>query len=103
MSRRLPNPVETANPAPIPVLHSPLRNTPHKTGVVSVALMTALIALFEMTAERSGATKLDGCHDTSLCRGHRRVMLVPISLPIMAEHVRHFPLRPIHGPDAQKC
>jgi hypothetical protein len=30
-------------------------------------------------------------------------MLVPISLPITAEHVRHFPLRAIHGPDAQKC
>jgi hypothetical protein len=29
VSRRLPNPVETANPAPIPVLHSPLGNTPH--------------------------------------------------------------------------
>src|SRR5260370_4622760 len=32
VSRRLPNPVETANPASIPVLHSPLEKTPHKAG-----------------------------------------------------------------------
>jgi hypothetical protein len=32
VSRRLPNPVETADPASIPVLHSPLEKTPHKAG-----------------------------------------------------------------------
>ena len=73
------------------------------TGVISVALMAAPIALFEMTAERCGSTKLDGRHDASLCSGHRRAMLVPIVFPVMAEYVRHFPLRAIHGPNAQKC
>ena len=67
VSRCPPNPVEKAKLAWIPRPNSPLENTPHNTGVVSVALMAAPIALFQMTAERRGSTKLDGCHDASLC------------------------------------
>ena len=74
-----------------------LRAVAIATGVVSVALMAALIALFQMAAERCGSTKLDGCHDASLCCGHRRAMLVSISFSIVAEYVRHLPLRAVHG------
>ena len=46
---------------------SPLEKTPHNAGVISVALMAALIALLEMTTQSSSATDLDGCHNAVLC------------------------------------
>lgn len=40
------------------------------TRVVSVALVAALITLFQMAPERRGSTKLDGSHDAPLRRRH---------------------------------
>ena len=46
--------------------HSPLEKTPHKTGIVSVALMAALITLLQVTAENSSPANLDRCHNAVL-------------------------------------
>ena len=71
-------------------------------GVEAVALVVALIAAFEMTAENGRAAHFDGGHDASLCAGHRRAMLLSIGFAVAAEDIRHFQLRAIHGPAAQK-
>jgi hypothetical protein len=65
--------------------------------------MTALVAAFEVAAERRRAAYLDCGHDAPLFDGHRRAVLVPIGFAVTAEHIRHFQLRAIHGPAAQKC
>jgi hypothetical protein len=64
--------------------------------VEAIAFIFALVAAFQMSSKRSGATHLDGCHDAPLHLGQRRAMIVAVSFPVAAEHVRHFPLRPIH-------
>jgi len=46
--------------------HSPLEKTPHNAGVVSVALMAAVVTLLQMATENSSATDLDCCHDAVL-------------------------------------
>ena len=79
--------------------HSPLENTPHNAGVVSVALMAAVVTLLEMTAEYSGATDLDRGHNTALRYRKRSAMLLTIGCAVAAEHVRHFESRPIHFPE----
>ena len=64
--------------------------------------MAALIAAFEVAAESGRAAHLDGGHDAPLRRRHRRAMLLSIGFSVAAEHVRHFQLRTVHGPGAQK-
>lgn len=103
MSRRPPNPAEKANPASIPGPKSPLANTPHNTRVVSVALMTALVAALEMTAENGGPANLDRMHDAALRDGHRSAVLPTIVVAVAAEYIRHFELWAIHRSAAQKC
>ena len=71
--------------------------------IVRVAFMAALIAALEVAAESGRAAHLDGGHDAPLPARHRRAMLLSISFSVAAEHVRHFQLRTIHGPGAQKC
>jgi hypothetical protein len=46
--------------------HSPLEKTPHNAGVVSVALMAAVVTLLEMAAENGSSANLDRGHDTAL-------------------------------------
>ena len=46
--------------------HSPLEKTPHNAGVISVALMAALITLLQMAAQNSSPADLDRCHDAAL-------------------------------------
>jgi len=65
--------------------------------------MATLVAAFEVAAQRRRAAHLDCCHDAPLRRGHRRAMLLSIGFPVAAEHIRHFQLRAIHEPVAQKC
>jgi hypothetical protein len=67
---------------------------------VANALMTALIALFDLPPESRCPTHFDGGHDAPLRRGHRRAMLVSIGFAVAAEDVRHFQLRAIHSPTA---
>ena len=103
MSRRPPNPAEKANPASIPGPKSPLANTPHNAGVVSVALMTALVAALEMTAENGGPANLDRMHDAALRDGHRSAVLLTIVVAVAPKYIRHFELWAIHRSAAQKC
>ena len=65
--------------------------------------VAALIALLEVAAESRRAAHLDRGHDAPLRRGHRRAMLLSIGFAVAAEDIRHFQLRAIHGPGAQKC
>jgi hypothetical protein len=65
------------------------------TRVEGDALMAALAALLDVTAERSGATGLDRGHGTPLCRGQRRTVPITKSRTEVAEHVRHF--QPLAG------
>jgi hypothetical protein len=74
-----------------------------RAGVVSVALMTALVATLEMTAENGGPADLDRMHHAALRDGHRSAVLLTIVGAVAAEHIRHFELWAIHRPAAQKC
>ena len=75
---------------------------PISTRVVANALVAARITLFDLTAQGRGPAHFDGGHDAPLCNGHRRAMLLSISFSVAAKYIRHFELRAIHGPAAQK-
>jgi hypothetical protein len=80
-----------------------LRTVAISAGAVANALVAALIALLNLPSESGGPAHLDGGHDAPLRRGHRRAMLLSIGFAVTAEDIRHFQLRAIHGPAAQKC
>ena len=79
--------------------NSPLEKTPHKTRVVSVALMAAVVTLLEMTTQNSSAAHLDRGHNTALRYRKRSAMLLTIGCAVAPEYVRHFESRPIHFPE----
>jgi hypothetical protein len=60
------------------------------------ALVTALIALLDMTAECSGEAEFDSGHDATLCRAQRRAMLLAIRVGVVAEHVHPATMKYIH-------
>jgi hypothetical protein len=62
----------------------------HKAAVVTDALVVTLIALLNVTAKRGCSAQLDRLHDAKLSGGQRRSMVLTISLPVAAEHIRHF-------------
>ena len=76
--------------------HSPLEKTPHKTGVISVALMAAVVTLLEMAPENSSPAGLDRGHGAALRRGERSAMLMTIGFAVAAKHIRHLKLWAIH-------
>jgi hypothetical protein len=76
-----------------------LGTVPIPAGVEAVALVAALIAAFEMTAEDCRAAHFDGGHHTPLFRGHRCAMVLSISFAVATEHVRHFQPWAVHGTD----
>ena len=57
---------------------SPLEKTPHKAGVIRVALMAAVVTLLQVTAENSSPADLDRSHDTALRYRHRSAVLQTI-------------------------
>src|SRR5215470_2925643 len=65
--------------------------------IVRGSLVTTAVAAFEMTAQSSGATDLDGGHDASLRSRERPFVLLTIGFAVAAEDVRHFQLRALHG------
>jgi hypothetical protein len=78
--------------------HSPLEKTLHNTGVESWALVAAPIALLQVAPERRRAAALEGAHDAALRRAERSAVRLTIGFAVAAKHLRHFELRPIHGP-----
>ena len=78
---------------------SPLEKTPHKAGVISVALMTAVVTLLQMAAENSSPADLDRGHGAALRRGERSAVFLTIGLAIAAKNIRHFKLGAIHVPE----
>lgn len=61
--------------------------------VVGNALMTTCIALLNMSAERGGATQLDGAHRAPLGTTERVGMGLPVLWAAAAEDVRHLERR----------
>jgi hypothetical protein len=55
-------------------------------GAVGNALVLALIALFQMTAESGGPAQFDGTDDAVLGRGERSRMLFTIGFAITTQH-----------------
>jgi hypothetical protein len=73
-----------------------LGTVPIRAGVIGDALVATGVALFDMPAERSGAARLDGGHHAPMGGGRRHAGLLPISVAVAAEDVRHFESRAIH-------
>src|SRR5258707_15710806 len=65
--------------------------------VVGIALVRALITLFDMAAEGGGATAFDGGHDAGVGQGQGGGMLLAIGFAIAAEPVPEFQFGAIHG------
>jgi hypothetical protein len=68
------------------------------TGVISVALMAALITLLQMAAQNRSPAELDRSHDTALRHRQRSAMLLTIGFAVAAKHIRHLKLGAIHFP-----
>jgi hypothetical protein len=79
-----------------------LWTVPVPAAIEAITLMATLITLLEVAAQRRRATHLDCSHDAPLRRGHRRAILLMIGCAVAAEDIRHFQLRAIHEPAAQK-
>ena len=65
--------------------------------VVRDALMAAIAATLDVTAERGGAATLDRGHGVPPRRRQRRAMLITESRAEVAEHIRHFQPLAGHG------
>ena len=81
--------------------HSPLEKTPHKTGIVSVSLMAAVITLLQMATENSSPADLDRSHDTALRNRQRSAMLLTIGFAVAAKNIRQLKLGAIHVPELE--
>jgi hypothetical protein len=71
--------------------------------VECIPFVAAIITALQMAAQSGCPAHFDGGHDAPLPRGHRRAMSFAVGFAIAAEHIRHFQLRAIHEPRAQKC
>jgi hypothetical protein len=63
--------------------------------------MAAPIALLPVAPERRRAAAPEGAHDAALRRGERSAVRLTIGVAVAAKHLRHFELRPIHGPELE--
>ena len=68
---------------------SPLPIAPHKAGIVGDAQVGALLAAFDMTAQRRRSAALDRRHDLELAEAYMAGMRRTPSRPAAAEDVRH--------------
>ena len=71
------------------------------TGVISVALIVAVVTLLEMAAENSSPADLDRGHGAALRRGERSAMLMTIGFAVAAKHIRHLKLWATHVPELE--
>jgi hypothetical protein len=69
---------------------------PIRAGVIGVALMAAVVTLFQMATKNSSPADLDRCHDAMLRHRHRSAILQAIICAVAAEYIRYFESRPIH-------
>src|SRR6201993_2474992 len=74
---------------------------PTATGVISVALMAAVVTLLEMAAENSSPADLDRGHGAALRHGKRSAMLMTIGFAVAAKHICHLKLWAIHVPELE--
>ncbi len=73
-----------------------LRAMPVAAGVVGDAAVRAVLANFDMSTERRGATGFDRPHDAAFNASHRGAMSSPVGSAMAAENVRHLQGR-THG------
>jgi hypothetical protein len=57
-----------------------------RAGIVSVALIAAVVALLQMATKNSSAADLDRSHDAMLRHGHRSAILQAIICAVAAEY-----------------
>jgi hypothetical protein len=62
---------------------------PISATVESDTLMTAIVTLLDVSAERGGATTLDRAHDAALPAAEGISVLLAVGRPGLAEDVRH--------------
>ena len=72
-----------------------------RTGIISVALMAAVVTLLQMAAKNSSPADLDCSHDTALRHRQRSTMLLTIGFAVAAKHIRHLKLGTIHVPELE--
>jgi hypothetical protein len=71
-----------------------LRTVPVAAGVVRDAQVRAVLAAFDMTAQRRRSAALDCRHDLELAKAHMAGMGRKPNRPAVAEDVRHLDCRP---------
>src|SRR5215470_6937452 len=72
---------------PMPARHLPITGSAHKAGVVGDAQAGALLAAFDVTAQRRRSAALDRRHDLRLAEAHATGMGRTPSRPAVAEEV----------------
>ena len=80
-----------------------LRTAAIATRVVRHPLLTAIVALLDMTTERCRSATFDGGHGGTLSVGERGPVLLPIGATVAAENVRYLRPRATHCSTTQKC
>lgn len=73
-----------------------LGTMPIGAGIIGVAFVTALVTLFEMTAQCLGSAQFDGTQDTLLPNGQRFGMRVAKRVAMCPHNIGDFQRRP-HG------
>jgi hypothetical protein len=63
-------------------------------GVVGDARKVAVVAFFDMAAQRGGAANFNSAHDAQLLKG--KLVSFPVSAAVLSENVGHFKSRPWH-------
>src|SRR5216684_8227285 len=63
-------------------------------GVVGYARNVAVVAFFDMAAQRGGTANFDGAHDAQLLNG--KPVSFPVSAAVLSENVGHFKSGPWH-------
>ena len=66
-----------------------LRAVPVAAGIVGDAELAAVVALFDMTAQRCRAAGFDGTHNTALAAAQMAGMSLSVSGAVAAEDIRH--------------
>jgi hypothetical protein len=75
-----------------------LRAVPISATVEGNALVTAAVTLLDMSAERGGATPLDGAHDAALPTAERISVVLTVAGPGLAKDVCHLEPGGTHFP-----
>ena len=65
---------------------------PIAAGIITVTLLLAVVALFDMATEGGGTADLNGAHQAKLMPRQR--MHLPVSRPVFSKNIGQFEYRP---------